>query len=549
MDTFHGHRSVLDNTLTAQLSHLHMASNTSLTAACHVQEFSLPAILGVEILSLAASPVPNFSLSSTVTHDWTKSEFSSLDFCNVTVEYTHTGDDRITIHVLLPEQPRWNGRFQATGGGGWSAEQGSSIMIPAVDAGYATASTDAGVSTNFTSPASWALLRPGTVDLATFNTFGSEALHYMALIGKAVTSDYYGQAPSYSYWQGCSQGGRQGNMMAQRYPDDFDGILAIAPAINWGHLFGALYWPRQVQNDMQIFPAQCEVRAITAAAISACDALDGVLDGSISRPDLCDFDPISLAGQIFDCDGTPEAFTAAGVQLVQKICAGPRDSDGSFMWYGYEVGSDLTVLTDTSCNRDGNCVNRPNNLPYDWFRLSLAKDPNFNVSAMSLDDYSLYFRRGIQLYNSIIETADPDITTFRDRGSKLLSYHGLQDNFIPTKGSSDYFGRVRDVDPHVDDYFRLFLAPGVQHCLPGSGYYPTGVLDALVQWTERGIAPEHLRAVNISNVNPITGQLVGDRNATMQRGRPVCLYPRVEQYLGGDADLLSSYRYIPLLTQ
>lgn len=371
----------------------------------------------------------------------------------------------------------------------------------------------------------------------------------MALIGKAVTSDYYGQAPSYSYWQGCSQGGRQGHMMAQRYPDDFDGILAMAPAINWGQLFGTLYWPIQVQNDMQIFPEQCEVQAITAAAISACDGIDGVLDGSISRPDPCHFDPIGLAGQKFDCASTQKTFTAAGVQLVQKIWAGPRNSRGSSMWYGYEVGSDLTALTDNSCNRGGNCVNRPNGLPIDWFRLFLAKDPNFNVSAMSLEEYAYYFRQGIQLYNSIVGTNNPDISTFRDRGGRLLSYHGLQDNFIPTKGSVDYFNRVRDVDPNVNDYFRLFLAPGVQHCFPGSGFYPTGVLDALVQWTERGIVPEHLHAVNVSNIDPTTGQLMEDRDATTQRGKPICLYPRKEQYLGGDPDSFSSYRCVAPLVQ
>jgi hypothetical protein len=213
------------------------------------------------------------------------------------------------------------------------------------------------------------------------------------------------------------------------------------------------------------------------------------------------------------------------------------------------VGSDLSVLTDTSCNEDGDCVNQPNNLPYDWFRLFLATDPDFNVSAMSLEDYSHYLRRGIQLYNSIIGTNDPDISTFRERGGKLLSYHELQDDFIPTKGSSDYFDRVRSLDPDVNDYFRLFLAPSVQHCLPGSGYHPTGVLDALVQWTERGIAPDHLGALNISEIDPMTGQLMEDRNATTQRGRPVCLYPRVEQYLGGDANSFSSYRCVDPLAQ
>jgi hypothetical protein len=151
---------------------------------------------------------------------------------------------------------------------------------------------------------------------------------------------------------------------------------------------------------------------------------------------------------------------------------------------------------------------------------------------------------GVQQYDSIIGTRDPDITAFRDAGGKMLTWHGLADDKIPYGGSVDYYNRVREVDGNVDDYYRLFLSPGTAHCKPGQGPFPHRVLDDLIRWVEEGSAPEQLVAQNLANVDPTTGDLSGNKNGTAGRGRPLCLYPKVQKYIGGDADLISSYRCI-----
>jgi feruloyl esterase len=180
----------------------------------------------------------------------------------------------------------------------------------------------------------------------------------------------------------------------------------------------------------------------------------------------------------------------------------------------------------------------------DWLRYWVSANPELDMTNLSRTEYDRLSHLGVQQYDSIIGTRDPDITAFRDAGGKMLTWHGLADDKIPYGGSVDYYNRVREVDGNVDDYYRLFLSPGTAHCKPGQGPFPHGVLDDLIRWVEEGSAPEQLVAQNLTNVDPTTGDLSGNKNGTAGRGRPLCLYPKVQKYIGGDADLISSYRCI-----
>lgn len=521
-----------------------MASyNLSFADACTAQAVPSPQLFGLEILDVQASPVTNFTLTTTPREVWTKTKFAGLNLCNVTIQYTHPGyDDNITVVLQLPEASKWNGRLAAAGGAGWSAMEGDASMIPAVDAGFAVVETNAGVTINDLSPAAWVLSSPGNPDLQRLNTFASVAYHDAAVIGKDVVASFYGQAASYSYWLGCSTGGRQGHMMAQRYPEDFDGISALAPAINWAQLMGTGSWARQIMYEMDVAPPPCEFAALTAAAIAACDAYDCLTDGVVSEPDLCDFDPIAMVGQPYDCNGVNQTFTSGAAKVVQNVWAGQRTRLGEPFWYGFGFDAFLGRIASTSCATDRNCTVLPLTLTDDWFRYWVTANPELDMANLSRAEYDRLTHLGIQQYDSIIGTRDPDLTAFSGAGGKMITWHGLADELIPYDGSVDYYNRVREVDGDVDDYFRLFLSPGTTHCAPGQGPFPHGVLDDLVRWVEEGSAPEQLIAQNLTNIDPTTGNLSGSKNDTAGRGRPLCRYPRVQKYIGGDADMVSSYR-------
>ncbi|THY80058.1 tannase and feruloyl esterase [Aureobasidium pullulans] len=496
-----------------------MASAPSLASACIAQSIPLPSVSGANILSLHATPVTNFSLPSIPIQVWTKSQFDAVDFCNVTVKYTRPGlDHNITVQVYLPPASEWNGRFVGAGGSGYAATQGLVTTIPPVDAGFAVASTDGGVSTLEFSSAEWTLLSPGNPDYARINIWSSVVLNDLSIIGKSVTNSFYGQAAAHSYWVGCSQGGRQGNMIAQRYPDAFDGIIALAPAINWAEFFPSMQFPHQFMYESNYAMSACEREAITSAALNACDGLDGLIDGVLSRPDLCKFDPLTLIGKFYNCDGTNKTFTTKGVKIIQDTWTGPRAADGSFLWYGYGPDADLSYVANTTCTDQSNCTVAPFSLPQDWLQLWVTEDPTLNMSNLTRDDLTTLIHQGINRYDSVVSARDPDISDFRNRGGRLLTWHGYTDQLIPYQGSQNYHDRVRELDANVDDYFHL------------------------IDWVEKGIAPDQLTTVNLTNVDPNTGMLMG--NQTTGRGRPICLYPKVQEYIGGDEDMMSSFRCV-----
>lgn len=309
--------------------------------ACNAAAIPYPSLFGVEFLSLETTFVSNYSqdvpLGSYSNHGAVN--VTNVNFCNVTLTYTHPGqNDSINAQVWLPTD-NWNGRLQAVGGGGWQA----GLFLPsfmsmsgAIGEGYSTISTDAGLGTAVY-PTDWALLSPGNVNLYLLQDLASVSLNDMAVIGKSISTSFYGQAPRYSYFSGCSQGGRQGLMLAQRYPDAFDGIAASSPAINWNGFVFSAYWPSFVMRSLGKFPPACEIDAITDAVIKACDGLDGVVDGIVADLDACSFDPMSVVGKVIKCstfDNAPRRISSAAAYIVKEAVS-PYCSERSREAEGY----------------------------------------------------------------------------------------------------------------------------------------------------------------------------------------------------------------------
>lgn len=299
--------------------------NGSVTAdACSASSIPYPTLFGAEFLSLEANFVTNYTKNVHagyyINHGGVSVE--NLNFCNVTISYTHPGEnDTINVQVWMPSDI-WNGRLQSIAGAGWQAGlhyAGLMAMTAAMGEGYATAGTDAGLGSDVY-PTNWALVSEGNPNLYLLQNLASVSLNDASIIAKDVINSYYGQRPKYSYFNGCSQGGRQGMMLAQRYPDAYDGIAASAPAINWAQFSVGDFWPSFVMDTLGEYPPSCEIDAITKASIEACDGIDGVVDNVISDPDACNFDPRSVVGNTINCTnfGLERSISAAAATIVQE---------------------------------------------------------------------------------------------------------------------------------------------------------------------------------------------------------------------------------------
>lgn len=402
--------------------------------ACSPGTFNPPSLFGAEILAIDANVVSDYvhpALPDTTLQA----------FCNVTVTYTHPGqNDKIGVEVWLPIDS-YNGRLKAVGGGGWSPGRSAvawPLMADAILEEFATVTTDAGL-VNDGQHIPWALLSPGNVDLFSLQNFASVSLNDEAVIAKAVIKDFYGEGPVYSYWYGCSQGGRQGFMLAQRYPEAYDGIAAYAPAIHYNPTLASIHWPYQVMLNLGVFPDSCEFDSIRAAAISFCDELDGVADGIVTNVDECvaQFNPFSLVNTPTKCGnstikGTGKITEAAAI-VLNESWHGLRTEEGRRYWYGFNPAADLTgndpksgglwgpIKNDCS---NGTCTGVPNWLTSPWFRELVLKRPDADLSQFDHADFDRAVHIGGD-YDSIVGTDDPNLSEFRKAGGKLVTAHGL----------------------------------------------------------------------------------------------------------------------------
>ena len=465
-----------------------------------------------------AKPVRSCESLASVALPNTRIESATIDptnpgVCRVTAINTHPpAGDTVRIWIGLPTS-NWNGRFLGTGGGGFSGGNAAGVNQP-VAQGYAAGATDTGHEGG---SGSFALDTNGKLNWQAIRDNGHIGIHEMTVTGKALTEALYGVAPRYSYFNGCSTGGRQGLMEAQRYPQDYNGIVSGAPAINWPKLMMQSLWGSVQENAAGNPVPTCKLAAATTAAISACDATDGVKDGVIEDPTRCNFDPKSLLGiQAGDCG----AFTQADVDIIKKLWQGPTREDGSFIWYGQPPGADLAALAAT---RGTPLAAQGFTFTVDWLRYWITQNPQFDWKTITPAAYQHFWDQSVEQYGLVIGTDNPDLSAFRDHGGKLIVWHGWADQLITAQGTIDYYKRVlqqmggRD---KTSEFLRLFLAPGVGHCAGGAGPAPSGQLEALLAWVEEGKAPDTLPAVR------------RDQTGAVSRSRPLCQYPLVAKYKG-----------------
>jgi hypothetical protein len=512
-------------------------SNLQALRDCVPGTFSYPNVLGAQFISIEAAPVFNYTPSSGITVYFNHPDLQSdpVSFCNVSLTHTHPGkNDTLHTRVWLPLDPGWNDRFQMVGGQGWVAgldALADAAMYGAVSGGYASATVDAGVqSADLISAKEWALISPGNVDWHALQNWAAIGLNDGALAAKSMIQDLYGRSARYSYWNGCSQGGRQGYTFAQRYPDVFNGIAASAPAINWGKYIMAETFPQQILYELDEYPNPCEYEALTQAAITACDGDDGLIDGVISHPDECHFNPYTLVGSLANCNSFNDNIIISRTAAAAMDAAwnGARTANGSILWPTNGYQANITqYLLKTDCLGNGTCYPTRFSLYTDWIVYFLEKNPEFNVNNMTREEWVQSFRTSVREYASVTDMDSPYLSEFRDAGGKLLTWHGLvstvpvvdplshgsaclflrkvlinlfqADELIPYGGSRQYYNSVAHLDPNVADFFRLFEAPGVGHCTGGIGGQPSGAFDAMRAWVEEGIVPDSLVGTNVKN--------------------------------------------------
>ncbi|KAH7143401.1 Tannase/feruloyl esterase [Dactylonectria macrodidyma] len=463
-------------------------------------------------------------------------DVSHLNICEVNVTLSHYyEDDVVLVQTWLPLHG-WNSRYVAIGGGAWLAGLGSVDLALPASQGYAVSSTDAGLSGNAVDPSAWALKPDGTVNTGLLTNFASRSIHDMALVGKSVTAAFYKKPAKHAFFNGCSTGGRQGLAAAQSYPEDFDGILAGAPAIYWTEYVIAELWPQVVMREADYYLSACEADAFVEAAVKACDGADGVKDGVITHPLECHFDPFTLVGRKVQCDKESVKITRKAASIVSNIWAGPTTSTGKKLWYGMLRGASLNPLANTK-DVNGTTVGDPFFVADTWVRDFVKADPTFDTTQLDSASLESLFYQSKDKFSHIMDSANPNLSLFKRAGGKLVIWHGLADQLIYPQDSIKYVEEVKqNLKQHgetcaVTDFLRLFLAPGVDHCgyAQSSGAVPTDPFGALVAWVEKGKAPQSLAA----HTKP---------DAPAQFSRKLCPYPLVAEYKGkGDPKVAESY--------
>jgi feruloyl esterase len=456
-------------------------------------------------------------------------------FCRVVAEATPSADSSIKIEVWMPvngmKEGGWNGKLQGQGNGGFAGEIGYRQLGTAVYQGYATVSTDTGHSAGGTD-ASWALGHPEKL-----TDFGYRGIHEMTRVAKVVVKAYYGKDPRHSYFGGCSNGGRQALMEAQRFPEDYDGILAGAPANFWTHLLTkALADAQATTLDAASYIPPSELPAIARAVNAACDAQDGVPDGIVNEPRKCRFDPGAMLCKEGD---SGKCLTAAQITALKKLYEGPNDAKGQKIFPGYLPGAEQgpggweTWITGSAPGKSLLFA-----FSGGYFSNMVYGKADWNYKDASVDQAEKAADETAQFLNA----TEPNLVAFKARGGKLILYHGWNDPAISALNTINYYNEVinRMSGQETEAFVRLYMVPGVQHCGGGPGPDSFGqggagakdaqhnVELALEQWVEKGIAPNAIVATKYESGDPAKG---------VKMTRPLCPYPQIAKYKGkGDTN-------------
>jgi feruloyl esterase len=424
------------------------------------------------------------------------------------------GDIKFTL--LMPDD--WNQKFMMGGGGGFVGDV-QNQAVTSVNAGYATVGTDTGHQGGGTE-ASWALGHPERQV-----NFGFLAVHRTAEVAKAIIRSYYGSAETRSYFSGCSNGGRQALMEAQRYPDDFDGIVSGAPAYDFTGVAAQFIKDSQVAfPDPRALTTRAlmpdVLKSVEAQIVAKCDALDGVKDGLIEDPRACRIDLGGLTG-----------LTDAQRTALKTIYGETRNKDG-VIYPAQPVGGEGESAGWAAWITGGGTPVRGQSAPSarfafgtQLFKYFVFDDPAWDYSKYEFSNY----RRDTAKTATIINATSPDLDAFKNKGHKLLLWHGWSDPALSALGSIKYYEQVRARDEKSIDYFRMFMMPGVLHCAGGPGPDVVDWFTAIDEWVDQGKAPERIMARKIAN-------------GTVARTRPLCAYPQKAVYKGsGSIDEADSF--------
>ena len=433
--------------------------------------------------------------------------------------------------LKLPKE--WNQRFIMVGNGGHAGVISFAAMEPGLRKGFAAVSTDTGHDAAKEPGASYAYPGPNNPHAERKRIdFAYLAVHETAVLAKQIIKAYYGAAPRYSYWQGCSTGGRQGLMEAQRYPEDFDGLIIGAPALNiatglrniWNAQ--ALTGPGAIASD--------KLPVLAQAVYKKCDSGDGLEDGLIDDPRQCKFDPaVDLPRCTAEAD-SPNCFTTAQVESLKKIYGGVRNSAGKLLfpgqplsaeafgqgrsgWDGYIVGASSANLNLTQSGMRFLYLDTPPGPTWEYTMFNFDTDPP-----------------KLAKWAALAGATNPDLSKLKQRGGKIIHYHGWADQMLTAFMSVDYYDSVlaKMGEKAVKDFYRFYLIPGMFHCRGGVGCDTVDWLTAIVDWVEKGKAPEQLLGAQVVD-------------GTTKRTRPHCPYPQVARYKGtGSVDAAENFSCI-----
>jgi feruloyl esterase len=450
-------------------------------------------------------------------------------FCRVRGIMRPTSDSKIRFEVWLPEQ-NWNGRLLGSGNGGFAGSFSYQQMAGYLQRGFVVSGTDTGHDANGTD-ATWAFGHPEKV-----KDFGWRAIHLTADRSKQIVSAYYGKAQQKAYFDACSDGGREALMEAERFPADYDGILAGAPAYAWSTLLAEGVAAMQALGDPKAYISSLKLPAIQKAALDACDESDGLKDGIIADPNQCHFDPQTLL-----CKGeeSRECLTQPQIDALRMLYTGPKDKGGQQWGYGFTPGdergwAEWIMGQDPEASAFASFVRND-------FRYLVTGDPKWNGLTADAD---AMLKLSHEKTAADLDSTDPDLSKFAARGGKLILYHGWNDPAIAPGYTVAYYKQVQQKmgAEKADSFVRLYMVPGMEHCLGGPGAstfgqfgIPTaagpkfGLFDSLVDWVEKGAPDDGVVATRFEQ-QPNAAPKVA-------LTRPLCAYPKVAKYKGsGDSN-------------
>jgi len=427
-----------------------------------------------------------------------------VPFCRIEAFSAPSSDSHIGIEVWLPAASNWNGNFLASGNPGFIGSLSSAGLARIMERGYVAAGTDTGhVDAGF----EWAIGHPEK-----WEDWGHRAVHEMVVVAKTMAENYYDKPIQYSYWNSCHNGGNQGLNEAQRYPDDFDGIVASDPAFWISHLQpGSLYISWVALKDGVGGPSYIppdKITVLNEAAMAACDENDGLKDGLIEDPGKCEFDPASIQCEGEDSDS---CLTAGQVDTAQKIYAGAKFKDGTPIYSGFEPGSELTW--------NFMIENEPFSVNINYFKGMVFEDSDWDFRTFDLERDT---RLGIEKTAAVVDGNNPNLKPFKDAGGKLIIVSSWNSLALPPRQVVEYYNSVEEAMGGLDqtqDFARLFSIPGAGGCVVGENFK---AFEALQEWVEKDKAPDQI----------IYNHTEAGRGGNVYRTRPVCAHPKISKYKG-----------------